>query len=140
MSEEQKIEPILKSQLSRNVRAFLEAKGEKVELEHTPDYLTEGANLLKKVYGVELAAFICRQDDVRRFKKWVKGEDLPKFYEATGLVAAIEITEILLGKLTPARAKEWMITPCSYIIYELPMDFIREDSELVRRAALQIFL
>jgi hypothetical protein len=134
------VEPIHVTQLGRNVRAFLEAKGESIELERTPEYLTNGANLLKKVYGIDLAAYLTRQDDTRRFRKWVKGVDLPKPFEAVGLLAAIEVTEILLGKFPPKRAKEWMMTPCSYIIDNLPMDILREDSELVRRAALQIFL
>lgn len=134
------IEPIQVTQLGRNVRAFLEAKGERVDLERTPEYLTNGANLLKKTYGVDMAAYLARQDDTRRFRKWVKGEDLPKPFEAVGLLAAIEITEILLGKLSPKKAKEWMITPCSYIIDNLPMDTIRDDADLVRQAALQVFL
>jgi|ERR1700694_41202 len=139
MAQEEKSGPIYRSLLARNVKAFLEAKGESAEL-RTPEYLTNGAVLLKKTFGPHLAAYITRQEDVRRFNKWVKGEDLPAPYEAVGLIAAIEVTEILLGKLTPPRAKEWMTTPCSYILDNLPMDFIREDSDLVRRAALQNFL
>lgn len=134
------VDPIKVSQLNRNVRAFLEAKGDKTELERTPEYLTNGANLLKKTFGIDLAAFITRQDDTKRFRKWVKGEDLPKSFEAIGLLSAIEVTEILLGKFSPKRAKEWITTPCSYIIDNLPMDVLREDPELVRKAALQIFL
>ena len=137
---EDKTEPIFKAAISRNIQKFLEARGESLELQRTPEYLTKGALLLKKTFGADLGAYMCRQDDTKRFNKWVKGLDLPLAYEAVGLLAAIEITEILLGKLSPKRAKEWMTTPCPYILHELPLDFIQMDSDLVRRAALQNFL
>lgn len=124
--------------VSNLAKALLKSRG--VELEKTPEYLTEGAKLLKKTYGTHLAAYMCRLENVSRFNKWCKGEDLPQPYEAVGLISSIEITEILLGKLLPARAKEWMVTPCPYILDNLPMDFIREDYGLVKRAALQNFL
>lgn len=126
--------------VSSLARAFLKARGEKSELQRTPEYLTNGAKLLKKIYGSDLAAYLCRMDDTRRFNRWCRAQDLPEHYEAVGLLGAIEVTEILLGKLTPKKAKEWMITPCAYILYDLPMDFIREDLDLIRRAALQNFL
>lgn len=134
------VEPMYRTLLARNVRAFLEAKGGSVELENTPEYLTTGAKLLKKIYGLDLAAYICRQDDTKRFNRWCRGADLPKHYEAKGLLAAIEVTEILLGRFTAQRAMQWMITPCPYILDDLPMDYIRLDSDLVRRAALQNFV
>lgn len=134
--EKEEVEPIYRSILARNVKAFLEAKGQKVDLENTPEYLTEGAKLLKKIYGLDLAAYISRQENTTRFKRWCRGTDLPKPYEK-GLLAAIEVTEILLGRLTAEKAREWMITSCSYILDDLPMDYMRLDPELVRRAALQ---
>lgn len=143
MAEEQpkeRVEPIYRSLLARNIKAFLEAKGQHVDLEMTPEYMTNGALLLKKTFGADLAAYMCRQDDTKRFNKWVKGLDLPQVYEAVGLLASIEITEILLGKFTATRAKEWMLTPCSYILDDMPMDMIRIDSDLVRRAALQNYV
>lgn len=126
--------------VSSLAKAFLQARGQKAELERTPEYLTNGAKLLKKIYGSELAAYLCRLEDTRRFNRWCRAIDLPQQYEAVGLLAAIEVTEILLGKLSPKRAKEWMISPCPYILDNLPMDFLREDFGLVRRAALQSFL
>lgn len=143
MAEEQpkeKTGPIYRSLLARNIKAFLDVKGQHINPEATPEYMTNGAVMLKKTYGADLAAYMCRQDDTKRFNRWVKGLDLPQAYEAVGLLASIEVTEILLGKFVPTRAKEWMLTPCSYILDSLPMDFIREDPDLVRRAALQIFL
>ena len=137
---EDKKAPLMKGQVTRNIKAYLEARGEFFELQRTPEYMTNGAVVLKKTFGAELAAYICRQDDIKRFNKWVKGVDLPQPYEAVGLLAAIEVTEILLGKFTARRAKEWMLAPCAYILDNLPMDFMKEDSDLVRRAALQIFL
>ena len=134
-----KVSPIYRSQLTRNLRAFLKAKGEEFDPARTPEYLTQGANLLKKTFGVHLAAYICNQTDIKRFNKWVKGQDLPEIFEAGGLLNAIEITEILLGKLNASQAKQWMLTPKEYILYELPMDVIRSDAELVRRAALMIY-
>lgn len=132
------MEPIYQGQLVKNLKAFLKAKGEDFNLERTPEYLTNGANLLKKTYGVKMAAYICNQNDTKRFNKWVKGEDLPKTFEAGALLAAIEITEIILGKLKADQAKEWMMTPNEYIIGEFPMDMIRLDTELTRRAALRL--
>lgn len=123
--------------VSSLARAFSKARGDKAELERTPEYLAGGARLLKSVYGSQLAAYLCRLEETRRFNRWCRAVDLPERYEAIGLLAAIETTEILLGKLTAKRAKEWMITPCAYILDNLPMDFIREDADLVRRAALQ---
>jgi hypothetical protein len=134
------IEPIVQYQLTRNVKAFLEAKGENFDPTRRPEYLIEGATLLKKTFGSDLAAYMCRQDNTTRFKRWCRGTDLPANYESQGLVYAIEIAQILLGKLTPRRAKEWMTTPCQYLMNELPLDFVVEDPELVRRAALQLFL
>lgn len=140
MADEEKPEPIYRSLMVRNIKAFLEAKGQVANLEMTPEYMSEGAKLLKKVFGLELAAYMCRLDETRRFNRWCRGVDLPKQYEAAGLLDSIEIAEILLGKLPPVRAKEWMLAPCSYILDNLPMDFMREDSGLVRKAALQNFL
>lgn len=139
LKEEQQA-AMYRSLMTRNVKAFLAAKGERAELEKTPEYMTEGAKLLKKVFGVDLAAYMCRQDETKRFNRWCRGNDLPRQYEAIGLLAAIEVVEILLGKLSPAQAREWMLAPCGYILDNLPMDFIRADAELVRRAALQNFL
>lgn len=139
-NEPDKFDPIYSGQLTRNIQAFLQSRGEELQFKRTPEYLTNGAKLLKKTFGSDLGAYMCRQDDTRRFNKWTKGEDLPAAYESVGLVAAIEIVEILLGKLTARRAKEWMTTPSLYLAWELPLDLIREDAELVRRGALQLFL
>ena len=133
------VESIFQGQLERNLRAFLKAKGQDFDLQKTPEYLKEGVALLKKTFGVKMAAYICGQNDTKRFSKWAKGEDLPQTFEAGGLLSAIEITEILLGKLDAKTAKQWMLTPNDYIIGEFPMDFIRLDPDLVRRAALQLF-
>lgn len=134
------MEGVFRGQLERNLKAFLKAKGQEFDLQKTPEYFKEGANLLKKTYGVKMAAYICNQNDTKRFSKWVKGEDLPQTFEAGGLLSAIEVTEIILGKLSNSEAKNWMMTANSYIIGEFPMDFIRIDPELVRRAALQLYL
>lgn len=134
------MEPIFQGQLTRNLKAFLKAKGEDFNLEKTPEYLTNGAILIKRTFGVKMGAYICNQNDTKRFNKWVKGEDLPQTFEVGSLLAAIEITEILLGKLQPKEAKEWMLTPNDYIIGEFPMDFMRTDPELTRRAALQLYI
>lgn len=133
-------EEIYQGQLVRNLRAFLKARGEEFNLEKTPEYLTHGANLLKRVYGVKLAAYLCRQNDTKRFSKWVKGEDLPQVYEAGGLLEAIEITGILLGRLSEYETKEWMKSPAEYLFYNLPMDFIRDVPDEVRRAALRLHI
>jgi len=138
--EKEAPEPIYRSLLARNVKAFLEAKGQKVDLEMTPEYMTNGAKLLKKIFGTDLAAYICNLDDTKRFNRWCRGADMPKQYEAKGLLAAIEIAEILLGNMSPERTLTWMISPCSYILDDLPMDYMRLDSDLVRKAALQNFL
>ena len=135
-----KVEPIFKAQLVRNLKAFLAAKGEDLDLTRTPEYLTQGVNLIKKVYGVKLGAFISGTNP-HRFGKWSKGNDLPSTFEAGSLLNAIEITEILLGKLSPPRAKEWMVSPHKYLFYMLPVDFMVEgDTEQVRNAALQLFI
>lgn len=138
--QRQNVEPVYRTLMARNMKAFLEAKGQHVDLENTPEYLSDGARLLKKVFGVYLGAFICRQDNITRFNRWCRGTDLPKHYEAAGLLAAIEIAEILLNRMTPQKAKLWMTTPCPYILDDLPMDYVRLDSDLVRKAALQNFL
>lgn len=139
-SPKEDVEPIYRSLLARNVKAFLEAKGETIDFENTPEYLTNGAKLLKKTFGAELAAYICRQEETKRFNRWCRGTDLPKQYESKNLLAAIEITEILLGNMSAKKALEWMISPCPYILDDLPMDYMRLDSDLVRKAALQNFL
>ena len=135
-----KVAPIYQGQLVRNLKGYLKARGEEFNLEKAPEYLTDGAKLLKKVYGIKLAAYLCRQNDTKRFSKWVKGEDLPKIYESGGLLDAIEITEILLGKLSEAETQRWMKSPCEYLFFNLPMDFIRDASDEVRNAALRLYV
>ena len=129
---------VFQGQLTRNLKAFLKARGEEFNLEKTPEYLTHGVNMLKRVYGVKLAAYMCRLNETKRFSKWAKGEDLPQAYEAGALLEAIEITEILLGRLSEYEARDWMKSPCEYLFYNLPMDFIRDVPDEVRRAALRL--
>lgn len=139
-AEKTQIDPVYRAQLTRTISAFLEARGEEVVQKRTPEYLTGGALLLKKTFGPHLASYMCRLDDTRRFNRWLKSVDLPATYEQVGLLSAIEIAETLLSKLSARNAKEWMVTPCRYLSDELPLDLIRSEPELVRRAALQLHL
>jgi hypothetical protein len=105
----------------------------------TPEDLKADARFLKKVLGVKLAAYICRfqtENELKEFNKWVTGRVVPEHYSRKILIGATEIVKILISKMKNEEAVNWLTTPCPYLLYELPMDTIQEDPEMVRKAAL----
>lgn len=102
----------------------------------TPEDLKAMAALLKKVFGAELAAYISKQETVRSFNKLVKGEVIPEHYEKTALIRAVDVAKALIDRFTYKEARDWMMTPNLYLLNDLPFDVIRDDPELVRKAAL----
>jgi hypothetical protein len=110
--------------------------------EPTPEELAEKAKFLKKVLGPKLAAYVCKfetEEELKQFNKWTTGRVVPQDYERRALINAEEIVRILVRRLKYEGAVNWLTTPCPYLLYELPMDTIQEDPELVRKAALWIF-
>ena len=107
-----------------------------LSLELTKESQVEALELLKKTYGVQLAAYMCGLDDDSIYKKWASGTE-PNYYQKRKVRDLLEVTQILLSRYSTKQAKTWVMTPCEYLLYFLPMDEIRAQSELVRRAALK---
>ena len=110
--------------------------GREVVKEPTPEELKEMAELLKKVFGVQMAAYLCKQENTTEFSRWVSGKAVPEHYAKNALMRATEVAKALIEKRTYKQAREWMLTPCDYLGRELPMDVILDDPEFVRKAAL----
>jgi hypothetical protein len=104
--------------------------------EPTPEELKENAILLKKVFGTTLAAYVCKQEHVRDFNKWVKGDLVPERFERNALIRASDIAKILVDRISYKEARDWMTTPNPYLLNDIPFDVIQDDPELVRKAAL----
>lgn len=121
---------------------YTPVKVDRTAMQLTPERILAGLKLMKKVYGEGMAAYLCGLEDTERFQKWVrKGGEQPNSFQSFKIRNAIEVTEILLSGLSETQAKEWMLTPNAYIdptMVSLPMDELRADPELVRRAALRL--
>lgn len=102
--------------------------------EPTPEELKELAKLLKKVFGVTMAAYMTKQNSEREFNGLIRGR-VPEEYEKFSIIRAADIAKILVSKLTYEEARDWMLAPSPYL-EEVPAFVIRDDPELVRKAAL----
>jgi hypothetical protein len=116
---------------------------EKIEapsLQLTKESIKVGLAILRKTYGIKLASYLCGLDSETQFRKWEKGTEEPNYYQNRSIRNAIEVTEILLSKVSPKVAVEWMTQPCEYLLYWLPMDELRADATMVRNAALTLLI